>query len=201
MDCFAASILIRLNAYDGFQPKSVPARTLYTGSMKWNSSQTTFGGNFHDNPLQLKPRLNSSIIPPVTESPRHTPGAHQWDATHYEVRRIHSCPGEPWPCKWFETLQVVGFFVGITKCGAWMVGISTNGSLVRTGLMVEPVLGRSPVPYKLNFWGLGAQTKDIMIDCGISGVIVGVYLSIHFFTYSIDLLLYLSMLSIYRMYV
>lgn len=68
--------------------------------------------------------------------------------------------------------------------------------------MVEPVLGGSPALYKLNFWGLGAQTKDIMIDCGISGVIVGVYLSIHFFcTYSIDLLLYLSMLSIYRMYV
>lgn len=62
-----------------------------------------------------------------------------------------------------------------------MAGISTNGSLVRTGLMVEPVLGRSPAPYKLNFWGLGARTKDIMIDCGISGVIVGVYLSIHFF--------------------
>lgn len=83
-----------------------------------------------------------------------------------------------------------------------MVGISTNGSLVRTGLMVEPVLGRSPSPYKLNFWGLGAQTKDIMIDCGISGVIVSVYSSIHFFPAgSIDLLLYLSMLSIYSMYV
>lgn len=127
------------------------------------------------NPVPTHPSF-----PPVTEFPRHTPGAHQWDATHYEVRRIHSCPGEPWPCKWFGTLLVVGFFVGITKCGAWTVGISTNGSLVRTGLMVEPVLGRSPAPYKLNFWGLGAQTKDIMIDCGISGVIVSVYLSTYF---------------------
>ena len=62
-----------------------------------------------------------------------------------------------------------------------MAGISTNGSLVRTGLMVEPVLGGSPALYKLNFWGLGAQTKDIMIDCGISGVIVSVYLSTHFY--------------------